>query len=102
MLSSFIMTAPITSLKLSRKTDLSSINKGNANEQLTLKPLEQSTATLQDAAAIIKVNQRRWETEECFRIMKSEFKARPVRIIWFSYRLADRKYRSDEKIFKDT
>lgn len=31
-----------------------------------------------DAAAIIKVNQRRWEIEECFRIMKSEFKARPV------------------------
>jgi len=31
-----------------------------------------------DAAAIIKVNHRRWEIEECFRIMKSEFKARPV------------------------
>jgi len=27
---------------------------------------------------IIQVNQRRWEIEECFRIMKSEFKARPV------------------------
>lgn len=31
-----------------------------------------------EAAAIIRVNQRRWEIEECFRIMKSEFKARPV------------------------
>lgn len=31
-----------------------------------------------DAAAIIKVNSRRWEIEECFRIMKSEFQARPV------------------------
>jgi len=31
-----------------------------------------------DASAIIRVNQRRWEIEECFRIMKSEFKARPV------------------------
>lgn len=31
-----------------------------------------------DAAEIIKVNQRRWEIEESFRIMKSEFKARPV------------------------
>ena len=30
------------------------------------------------ASAIIKVNQRRWEIEESFRIMKSEFKARPV------------------------
>jgi transposase len=27
---------------------------------------------------IISVNHRRWEIEECFRIMKSEFKSRPV------------------------
>jgi transposase len=31
-----------------------------------------------DPAAIIKINHRRWEIEECFRIIKSEFKARPV------------------------
>lgn len=31
-----------------------------------------------DAESIIKVNQRRWEIEESFRIMKSDFKARPV------------------------
>ncbi len=31
-----------------------------------------------DASEIIKVNKRRWEIEECFRIMKSEFKSRPV------------------------
>lgn len=31
-----------------------------------------------DAPEIIKVNHRRWEIEECFRIMKSEFKSRPV------------------------
>lgn len=31
-----------------------------------------------DISEIIKVNCRRWEIEECFRIMKSEFKARPV------------------------
>lgn len=31
-----------------------------------------------EADAIIKVNKRRWEIEECFRIMKNEFKARPV------------------------
>lgn len=30
------------------------------------------------AEAIVKINQRRWEIEECFRIMKSEFQARPV------------------------
>lgn len=31
-----------------------------------------------DAPAIVKINHKRWEIEECFRIMKSEFKARPV------------------------
>ena len=31
-----------------------------------------------DVSAIIKVNHNRWEIEECFRIMKSEFLARPV------------------------
>lgn len=31
-----------------------------------------------DVSEIIKINHRRWEIEECFRIMKSEFKARPV------------------------
>ena len=31
-----------------------------------------------EALDIVTVNQRRWEIEECFRIMKSEFKARPV------------------------
>jgi hypothetical protein len=34
---------------------------------------------LQDSASeIVKINKRRWEVEECFRILKSEFKARPV------------------------
>lgn len=27
---------------------------------------------------IVKINKRRWEIEECFRIMKSDFQARPV------------------------
>jgi transposase len=31
-----------------------------------------------DVAEIVKVNHRRWEIEECFRIMKHEFKARPA------------------------
>lgn len=31
-----------------------------------------------DASEIIKVNKRRWEIEESFRILKFEFKARPV------------------------
>ena len=32
----------------------------------------------EDATEIAKINRRRWEIEECFRILKSEFKARPV------------------------
>lgn len=31
-----------------------------------------------DAADIIRINRNRWEIEECFRIMKTEFRARPV------------------------
>ncbi|WP_196607493.1 IS1634 family transposase [Pectinatus frisingensis] len=31
-----------------------------------------------DASAIIKINHQRWKIEESFRIMKTEFKARPV------------------------
>ena len=31
-----------------------------------------------EASLILKVIQRRWEIEECFRIMKSEFRARPI------------------------
>ncbi len=36
------------------------------------------TSLADRAESIIKVNQRRWEIEECFRIMKSGFQARPV------------------------
>ena len=31
-----------------------------------------------DPAQIIAINKRRWQIEECFRIMKTEFKSRPV------------------------
>ena len=31
-----------------------------------------------DVSTIIDINQKRWQIEECFRIMKSEFQARPV------------------------
>jgi transposase len=33
-----------------------------------------------DVSEIIKINHRRWEIEECFRIMKDEFEARPVHL----------------------
>lgn len=31
-----------------------------------------------DIGEILKINRQRWQIEECFRIMKTEFKARPV------------------------
>ena len=33
-----------------------------------------------DPGEIVKVNHQRWQIEECFRIMKSEFKARPAHV----------------------
>ena len=32
----------------------------------------------EDVSEIIKINKRRWQVEECFRIMKTEFEARPI------------------------
>lgn len=39
-----------------------------------------STNLEDDVSRIININKRRWEIEECFRIMKHEFKARPVEV----------------------
>jgi transposase len=36
------------------------------------------TNIINDVAAIIRINKNRWEIEESFRIMKSEFKTKPV------------------------
>jgi len=36
------------------------------------------TNLVDEANSIIEINRKRWEIEECFRIMKTEFKARPV------------------------
>jgi len=36
------------------------------------------TNLVDDVNEIIETNKKRWEIEECFRIMKTEFKARPV------------------------
>ena len=36
------------------------------------------TNLINDPATIIEINRKRWEIEECFRIMKNEFRARPV------------------------
>lgn len=56
-----------------------SINQSIIDEEAKYDGLYAVCTNLEDAVEdIIKVNHRRWEIEESFRIMKSEFDARPV------------------------
>ena len=72
---SFITTQSIKQLKKHLKEWALSPIGWKLNEDLK----EYDISKLEDSAEeIIKVNKRRWEIEESFRIMKSEFKARPV------------------------
>ncbi len=55
------------------------LNQEKINEETLYDGLYGVCTNLEDdASEIIKINKRRWEIEESFRIMKSEFKARPV------------------------
>ena len=56
-----------------------SIDQDKINEEAKYDGLYAVCTNLEDdMEEIIKINKRRWEIEESFRIMKSEFKARPV------------------------
>lgn len=55
------------------------LNQEKINEEAQYDGLYAVCTNLEDdVEEIIKINKRRWEIEESFRIMKSEFKARPV------------------------
>ena len=55
------------------------LNEDKINEEASFDGLYAVCTNLEDdVEEIIKINKRRWEIEESFRIMKSEFKARPV------------------------
>lgn len=55
------------------------LNYDKINEEAMYDGLYAVCTNLEDTPEeIIKINKRRWEIEESFRIMKSEFKARPV------------------------
>ena len=55
------------------------LNQEKINEEAKYDGLYGVCTNLEDnVEEIIKINKRRWEIEESFRIMKSEFKARPV------------------------
>jgi len=56
-----------------------SINNDIINKEMTYDGFYGICTNLDgDISEIVNINKRRWEIEECFRIMKSEFKARPV------------------------
>lgn len=60
--------------KISRSLDEKKITEESMYDGFTAV----CTTLEDDITDILKVNRRRWEIEESFRIMKSEFKARPV------------------------
>lgn len=56
-----------------------SLNQDKINEEAKYDGLYAVCTNLEDSVdEIIKINKRRWEIEESFRIMKTEFNARPV------------------------
>lgn len=75
----FISSTSVTEDGKEAKKTIYSINVDTiANEEMYDGFYAVCTNLEDEAAAITKINHRRWEIEECFRIMKSEFKARPV------------------------
>lgn len=58
---------------------VTSINQAQIDEEARYDGLYAVCTNLEDSVPdIVRINQKRWEIEECFRIMKHEFKARPV------------------------
>ena len=58
---------------------VTSLNQGQIDTEAQYDGLYAVCTNLEyDVSDIIRINQKRWEIEECFRIMKTEFKARPV------------------------
>ena len=74
-----IRRIPITGNgELAEKT-VYSLNEDKIKDEELYDGFYAVATNLDDAPeSIIKINQGRWEIEECFRIMKHEFKARPV------------------------
>ena len=58
---------------------VTSLNQGQIDTEAQYDGLYAVCTNLEyNVSDIIRINQKRWEIEECFRIMKTEFKARPV------------------------
>lgn len=75
----FIETISTTSNGEVAEKNNYSLNEVKINDEAKYDGLYAVCTNLEDdVEEIIKINKRRWEIEESFRIMKSEFKARPV------------------------
>ena len=75
----FINVISTTSYGEVAETNNYTLNQEKINDEALYDGLYAVCTNLEDEASeIIKINKRRWEIEESFRIMKSEFKARPV------------------------
>lgn len=75
----FITKTPVTKDGEVAEKKILSLNTNQIEKEQIYDGFYGVCTNLEDnAEEIIKVNQRRWEIEESFRIIKSEFKARPV------------------------
>mgnify|MGYP003304796914 CR=1 FL=1 len=75
----FIKTTNITADGEVADKSVYEINQNVIDEEAKYDGLYAVCTNLEDSVEdIVKVNHRRWEIEESFRIMKSEFKSRPV------------------------
>lgn len=75
----FISKTTVTNDGEIAKKEFYSINQDMiANEEIYDGFYAVCTNLEDDAPAIIKINHNRWQIEECFRLLKTDFKARPV------------------------
>lgn len=75
----FISTVNVTQNGEIAEETIYNINENLINEEARFDGFYGVCTNLEDdISQIIKINNRRWEIEESFRIMKSEFKSRPV------------------------
>ena len=75
----FIKSSSITNDGEIADKKVFSLNQSAIDKEAVFDGFYAVCTTLEDdISEIIKVNKRRWEIEESFRILKSDFKARPV------------------------
>lgn len=75
----FIIEDHITSEGEAATQSIMSINVDQIAKEAQYDGFYAVVTTLEDSIeSVVKVNQRRWEIEETFKIMKSEFKTRPI------------------------